>query len=83
MRKSKKRVLRRAAKAPNWVRHVAASKSLGKRANQKHQKALLGTFGPASPGRSLSAEEIEAWKGQADAGAGPSNPATLGAWRRS
>lgn len=45
--RAKRRTMRAAARAPNWLRHAAATKASTKR------KHIHGTFGPASAVRRI------------------------------
>lgn len=44
----RRKMMKAAAKAPNWVRHIAATKA--------HRGRLKGTFGPASEVRYIEVE---------------------------
>lgn len=55
-RKAKKQQARAAAKAPGWVRDIAAA-NFDPHGNRRHREQQLGTFGPASPVRRIDPAE--------------------------
>jgi hypothetical protein len=56
--KGKRKMMRNAAKAPNWVRHVAAIK-VTPAERQAHKNRKLGTFGAASEVRIIDPKDYD------------------------
>ncbi len=55
-RKRDRKMKRAAAKAPLWVRDIAAAK-FDPNENRRHRESRLGTFGAASPVRHVDPSE--------------------------
>ncbi|RWH55452.1 hypothetical protein [Mesorhizobium sp.] len=61
--KRERKQAKAAAKAPRWVRDIAAAK-FDPHGNRQHREWQLGTFGAASPVRKIDPADYLALKGQ-------------------
>ena len=52
-RDRKKKLMKQVRKLPNWVRHVAATKAYDPAEMREYHNKQLGTFGAASPVRTI------------------------------